>query len=38
MSMVAAVKSYRMLVVMPDEMSAERLAISRPIGAGDDGR
>ena len=30
MSMVAAVKGYRMLVVMPDGMSGERLAISRP--------
>jgi cysteine synthase A len=33
MSMVAAVKGYRMLVVMPDGMSAERLAISRAFGA-----
>src|SRR5262252_1803444 len=33
MSMVAAVKGYRMLVVMPDGMSAEQLAISRAFGA-----
>ncbi|PZS39437.1 MAG: pyridoxal-5-phosphate-dependent protein subunit beta [Pseudonocardiales bacterium] len=33
MSMVAAVKGYRMLVVMPNEMSAERMAISRTFGA-----
>ena len=33
MSMVAAVKGYRMLVVMPDGMSPERLAISRAFGA-----
>jgi cysteine synthase len=33
MSMVAAVKGYRMLVVMPRGMSAERLAISRAFGA-----
>ena len=33
MSMVAAVKGYRMLVVMPNGMSAERLAISRAFGA-----
>jgi hypothetical protein len=33
MSMVAAVKGYRMLVVMPDGMSTERLAISRAFGA-----
>ena len=33
MSMVAAVKGYRMLVVMPDRMSGERLAISRAFGA-----
>ncbi|MGH9068632.1 MAG: PLP-dependent cysteine synthase family protein [Acidimicrobiales bacterium] len=33
MSMVAAVKGYRMLVVMPDGMSRERLAISRAFGA-----
>jgi cysteine synthase len=33
MSMVAAVKGYRMLVIMPDGMSAERLAISRAFGA-----
>ena len=33
MSMVAAVKGYRMLAVMPDGMSAERLAISRAFGA-----
>ena len=32
MSMVAAVKGYRMLVVMPDGMSGERLAISRAFG------
>jgi cysteine synthase A len=32
-SMVAAVKGYRMLVVMPRGMSAERLAISRAFGA-----
>src|SRR3982074_42373 len=29
LSMVAAVKGYRMLVVMPDGMSPERMAISR---------
>jgi cysteine synthase A len=34
MSMVAAVKGYRMLVVMPKGMSHERLAISRAFGAG----
>jgi cysteine synthase A len=33
MSMVAAVKGYRMLVVMPKGMSPERLAISRAFGA-----
>ena len=33
MSMVAAVKGYRMLVVMPNGMSRERLAISRAFGA-----
>src|SRR5579859_2042236 len=33
MSMVAAVKGYRMLVVMPSGMSGERLAISRAFGA-----
>src|SRR5690348_16804349 len=33
MSMVAAVKGYRMLVVMPDGMSGERLAISGAFGA-----
>lgn len=33
MSMVAAVKGYRMLVVMPNGMSAERTAISRAFGA-----
>ncbi len=33
MSMVAAVKGYRMLVVMPDGMSGERAAISRAFGA-----
>ena len=33
MSMVAAVKGYKMLVVMPDGMSQERLAISRAFGA-----
>jgi cysteine synthase A len=33
MSMVAAVKGYRMLVVMPNGMSAERRAISRAFGA-----
>jgi cysteine synthase len=32
-AMVAAVKGYRMLVVMPHGMSAERLAISRAFGA-----
>jgi cysteine synthase A len=31
--MVAAVKGYRMLVVMPEGMSSERLAISRAFGA-----
>jgi cysteine synthase A len=33
LSMVAAVKGYRMLVVMPEGMSSERLAISRAFGA-----
>lgn len=33
MSMVAAVKGYQMLVVMPNGMSSERLAISRAFGA-----
>jgi cysteine synthase A len=33
MSMVAAVKGYRMLVVMPNGMSPERMAISRAFGA-----
>jgi cysteine synthase A len=33
LSMVAAVKGYRMLVVMPRGMSSERLAISRAFGA-----
>src|SRR4029079_14554145 len=33
MSMVAAVKGYRMLVVMPDGMSAERLATWRAFAA-----
>jgi cysteine synthase A len=33
LSMVAAVKGYRMLVVMPDGMSHEREAISRAFGA-----
>jgi cysteine synthase A len=33
MSMVAAVKGYRMLVVMPNGMSGERLAILRAFGA-----
>lgn len=33
MSMVAAVKGYRMLVVMPSGMSQERAAISRAFGA-----
>src|SRR5258708_25625335 len=33
MSMVAAVKGYRMLVVMPDGLSGERLAIPRAFGA-----
>ncbi len=31
--MVAAVKGYRMLVVMPEGMSGERVAISRAFGA-----
>ena len=38
MSMVAAVKGYRMLVVMPNGMSRERLAISRAFGARSDDR
>lgn len=33
LSMVAAVKGYRMLVVMPEGMSSERVAISRAYGA-----
>jgi len=33
LSMVAAVKGYRMLVVMPNGMSPERAAISRAFGA-----
>jgi cysteine synthase len=33
MSMVAAAKGYRMLVVMPEGMSPERMAISRAHGA-----
>jgi cysteine synthase A len=33
MSMVAAAKGYRMLVVMPNGMSRERAAISRAFGA-----
>lgn len=33
MSMVAAVRGYRMVVVMPSGMSRERLAISRAFGA-----
>jgi len=33
MSMVAAVKGYKMLVVMPDGMSRERMGISRAFGA-----
>src|SRR5919107_2138587 len=33
LSMVAAVKGYRMLVVMPEGLSGERLAISRAYGA-----
>lgn len=33
LSMVAAVKGYRMLVVMPKGLSSERLAISRAFGA-----
>ena len=33
MSMVAAAKGYRMLVVMPNGMSPERAAISRAFGA-----
>ena len=33
MSKVAAVKGYQMLVVMPNGMSPERLAISRAFGA-----
>ena len=33
LSMVAAVKGYKMLVVMPEGMSGERLAISQAFGA-----
>src|ERR1700739_957591 len=33
MSLVAAVKGYKMLCVVPDGMSQERLAISRAFGA-----
>src|SRR5918912_2297162 len=33
LSMVAAVKGYRILVVMPEGMSGERVAISRAFGA-----
>ncbi len=33
MSLVAAVKGYRMLVVMPEGLSSERVAISRAYGA-----
>ena len=33
LAMVAAVKGYRMLVVMPEGMSSERVAISRAYGA-----
>ena len=33
MSMVAAVKGYKMLVIMPDGMSPERTAISQAFGA-----
>jgi cysteine synthase len=33
LSMVATVKGYRMLVVMPEGMSGERVAISRAFGA-----
>src|SRR3712207_2892838 len=33
LSMVAAVKGYRMLVVMPEGMSSERAIISRAFGA-----
>lgn len=33
MAMVAAVKGYRMLVIMPDGVSPERAAISRAFGA-----
>lgn len=33
MSMVAAVKGYKMLVIMPDNMSPERTAISEAFGA-----
>ncbi len=32
-AMVAAVKGYRMMVVMPNGMTSERLAISRALGA-----
>jgi len=33
LAMVAAVKGYRMMVVMPNGMTSERLAISRALGA-----
>ena len=33
LSMIAAVKGYRMIVVMPDTMSAERIALMRGYGA-----
>lgn len=33
MAMVAAVKGYKMLVIMPDGLSSERTAISRAFGA-----
>ena len=33
MSMVAAVKGYKMLVVMPNGLSQERVAISKAFGA-----
>ena len=33
LSMVAAVKGYRMLVIMPEGLSGERVAISRAFGA-----
>jgi len=32
-AMVAAVKGYRMIVVMPEGLSSERVAISRAFGA-----